>query len=212
MARNAAIARSRDVAGRVQKQFFGRQRFEHLSKNLGHKLQSSSETASMRQKHAPISLSHAKQDADDENQENNPIAVLATPIRGLDKTSSSTTTSSGGHSSSRVLQALDTSDRESGFSIQIPPHDIELYALVALNIRAALDRILEIPDLAGISRVERARARRLKRTRESSSPTPQPRKVRQVRPIARNVNKYSVDYRRQLWLTDLRPFTLMNAT
>ncbi|KAJ7163921.1 hypothetical protein C8R43DRAFT_1168728 [Mycena crocata] len=126
--RSAAKARSKDTTGRVHKNFFGRQRLDILSKSLSGRA-TSAECASghgPRVSASDIGLSHAKHAI-------SPV-VEVYPSRSPPSRrtrSKSHKRSSSGSRSSRVLEALDTGE--------------------PLAMRAAMDKILSIPDLAGLS-------------------------------------------------------------
>ncbi|KAK0213921.1 hypothetical protein IW262DRAFT_283266 [Armillaria fumosa] len=132
--KNAAKVRSRDAAGRQQKRFFGRQRLNLLSKR-----RSINSPTSRNQPRPSISLAHAKQ---------NPALSLSP--RGYIPSPSKSWKSkrdgpSSASSSSKVLEALDTSE--------------------PISLRAAMNQILSLPDLAGLSTYKKR-----KRTLDASSP------------------------------------------
>ncbi|KAJ7690143.1 hypothetical protein B0H17DRAFT_1201930 [Mycena rosella] len=127
--RNAARARSKDATGRVHKNFFGRQRLDILSKGLSGRAPSggSSSGCGPRVSASDIGLSHARHLAPDQNTVPVP-QFLPPPER---KRTSHTRSSSGSIGTSRVLEALDTTEPTA--------------------MRAAINKILSIPDLAGLS-------------------------------------------------------------
>ncbi|KAJ7760721.1 hypothetical protein DFH07DRAFT_771797 [Mycena maculata] len=155
--RNAARTRSKDTTGRVHKTHFGRQRLEILSKGLGGRGTSGGTPSGYgpRITASDIALSHAKH-LEEEEEANIILATVPTPHRKLPATSHKR--SSSGSRSSRVLETLDTTE--------------------PLAMRAALDKILSLPDLAGLY------TRRIslpKRSRAPESDLPYPQRKRQGR-------------------------------
>ncbi|PBL03968.1 hypothetical protein ARMGADRAFT_1070472 [Armillaria gallica] len=144
--RNAAKVRSRDAAGRQQKRFFGRQRLNLLSKR-----RSVNSPTPRNQPQPTISLAHAK-------QKQNSTLLLAP--RGYIPSPSKPGKSkrdgpSSASSSSKVLEALDTSE--------------------PMFLRAAMNQILSLPDLAGLSTYK-------KRKRTSDVSSPGARRSKRVKP------------------------------
>ncbi|GAW09717.1 protein [Lentinula edodes] len=164
--RNAAKARVRDSASRAQKRYFGAQRL-NLAANRGSGMTEKSgvnpildlvQTNGFTKSIPDIKLAHARQNSS--NTANQIVGYIPDPIRVSPCTPKSQLRLSkismdSNHSSStrimpsRVLQALDT---------------CEPFAL-----RAAMDQVLSLSDLAGLSRRP---GRNLKRQHSSSSPCP----------------------------------------
>jgi hypothetical protein len=159
--RNAAKARSKDTTGRAQKDFFGRQRLNILSKGLIANSRGLDVPAGKRQSEGSmfdIGLAHAKcNPLTPEVHQHSfiPSPVYVSPCAPKFKSksfthyASSSSTGSNRSSSSKVLDALDMSERESCSPFLIlstKPF------LVAIFLRAAMDRILTLPDLAGLSK------------------------------------------------------------
>ncbi|KAK0235597.1 hypothetical protein EDD85DRAFT_837443 [Armillaria nabsnona] len=133
--KNAAKVRSRDAAGRQQKRFFGRQRLNLLSKR-----RSVNSPTPRNQAQPSISLAHAKQ-KQNSTLLLSPRGYIPSPSKpGKSKRDGPSSASS----SSKVLEALDTSE--------------------PMFLRAAMNQILSLPDLAGLSPYKR------KRTSDASSP------------------------------------------
>ncbi|KAJ6488114.1 hypothetical protein C8R47DRAFT_1320511 [Mycena vitilis] len=158
--RNAARARSKDTTGRVHKNYFGRQRLDILSKGLRGRAPSGGNTSG----HGPrisasnIALSHAKHNAlgvkDQPTQ--SPDDVSSPPPSRSRPSKSGTQNryrlrSSSGSRSSKVLEALDTTE--------------------PTTMRAAMNKILSIPDLAGLSARPSVRADSPPRTASGSKRT-----------------------------------------
>ncbi|SJK99780.1 uncharacterized protein ARMOST_03091 [Armillaria ostoyae] len=131
--KNAAKVRSRDAAGRQQKRFFGRQRLNLLSKRC-----SINSPTSRNQPQPSISLAHAKQNS---TLSLSPRGYIPSPSKPRKSKRDGPSSAS---SSSKVLEALDTSE--------------------PMFLRAAMNQILSLPDLAGLSTYKR------KRTSDASSP------------------------------------------
>ncbi|KAJ4495165.1 hypothetical protein C8J55DRAFT_554810 [Lentinula edodes] len=164
--RNAAKARVRDSASRAQKKYFGAQRL-NLAANRGSGMTEKSgvnpildlvQTNGFTKSIPDIKLAHARQNSS--NTANQIVGYIPDPIRVSPCTPKSQLRLSkismdSNHSRStrikpsRVLQALDT---------------CEPFAL-----RAAMDEVLSLSDLAGLSRRP---GRNLKRQHSSSSPCP----------------------------------------
>ncbi|KAK0204536.1 hypothetical protein DFS33DRAFT_1320997 [Desarmillaria ectypa] len=135
--KNAAKVRSRNAAGRQQKRFFGLQRLNLLSKGLPlWSRRSIDSPMSKNQLQTTISLAHAKQSS---------TLIPQSYIPGPSKTQKFKPDGpSSASSSSTVLEALDTSE--------------------PMFLRAAMNQILSLPDLAGLSTYKKRR-----RTSETSS-------------------------------------------
>ncbi|KAJ3867018.1 hypothetical protein EV359DRAFT_78979 [Lentinula novae-zelandiae] len=164
--RNAAKARVRDSASRAQKRYFGAQRL-NLAANRGSGMTEKSgvnlildlaQTNGSTKSIPDIKLAHARQNSS--NTTSQIVGYIPDPIRispctpksqlRLSKISmDSNHTSSARIKPSRILQALDT---------------CEPFAL-----RAAMDEVLSLSDLAGLSRRP---GRNLKRHHSSCSPCP----------------------------------------
>ncbi|KAJ7220182.1 hypothetical protein GGX14DRAFT_389551 [Mycena pura] len=137
---NAARARSKDTVARAQKHFFTRQRFDVFSKGLSGRSQPGGRASA----HGPrataldIGLSHARPQPgtrpDVQNNAPHPFDA-DTPQRMRPECSRershTRSSSASGSRSSKVLEALDTTE--------------------PLAMRAAMKKILSIPDLAGLS-------------------------------------------------------------
>ncbi|KAK0449879.1 hypothetical protein EV421DRAFT_1777424 [Armillaria borealis] len=132
--KNAAKVRSRDAAGRQQKRFFGRQRLNLLSKR-----RSINSPTSRNQPQPSISLAHVKQNS---TLSLSPRGYIPSPSKPRKSKRDGPSSAS---SSSKVLEALDTSE--------------------PMFLRAAMNQILELPDLAGLSTYKKR-----KRTSDVSSP------------------------------------------
>ncbi|KAJ7075143.1 hypothetical protein B0H15DRAFT_956713 [Mycena belliarum] len=136
--RNAARARSKDATGRRQKTFFSRQRLDILSKGLAGRAPSggSSSGYGPRVTASDIALSHARHPAthppvaEDQNTIPTAVGEPATSIPKIPRNAHKRS-SSGSMRSSKVLEALDTTE--------------------PIAMRAAISKILSIPDLAGLS-------------------------------------------------------------
>ncbi|KAK0495205.1 hypothetical protein EDD18DRAFT_1354417 [Armillaria luteobubalina] len=118
--KNAAKIRSRDAAGRQQKRFFGRQRLNLLSKR-----RSINSPTPKNQPQPSISLAHAKQNS---TLSLSPRGYIPSPSKPWKSKRDGPSSAS---SSSKVLEALDTSE--------------------PISLRAAMNQILSLPDLAGLS-------------------------------------------------------------
>ncbi|KAK0193523.1 hypothetical protein F5146DRAFT_1031082 [Armillaria mellea] len=140
--KNAAKVRSRDAAGRQQKRFFGRQRLNLLSKR-----RSINSPTSKNQQQTSISLAHAKQNL---TLSLSPRGYIPSPSKPWKSKRDGPSSAS---SSSKVLEALDTSE--------------------PMFLRAAMNQILSLPDLAGLSTYKKR-----KRTSAVSSPGERGSKVR----------------------------------
>ncbi|KAG7444869.1 uncharacterized protein BT62DRAFT_921111 [Guyanagaster necrorhizus] len=134
---NAAKVRSRDEAGRQQKRFFGRQRLNLLSKGLPQQSRRSITSRISRNQPQPtISLAHSKQ-----NSTLSPQGYIPSPSKPPKFKRDGPSFAS---SSSKVPEALDTSE--------------------PIFLRAAMNQILSLPDLAGLSTYKKR-----KRTSDTSS-------------------------------------------
>ncbi|KAJ7911457.1 hypothetical protein B0H13DRAFT_2271983 [Mycena leptocephala] len=136
--RSAARARSKDTTSRAHKNFFSRQRLEILSNGLSGRAPSrgSSSGHGPRISASDIGLSHARHLAprleDERIPVHTPVDVSSPSRRPHSKPRNrSHMRSSSGSRSSKVLEALDTTE--------------------PLAMRAAMNKILSIPDLAGLS-------------------------------------------------------------
>lgn len=159
--RNAAKVRSRDAAGRQQKRFFGRQRLNLLSKR-----RSINSPTPRNQPQPSISLAHAKQKQN---------STLLLPPRGYIPSPSKPGKSkrdgpSSASSNSKVLEALDTSERT---VLELACTACDSIVCPAMFLRAAMNQILSLPDLAGLSAYKKR-----KRTSDASSPGARRSKVR----------------------------------
>ncbi|KAJ3829904.1 hypothetical protein F5880DRAFT_142684 [Lentinula raphanica] len=164
--RNAAKARVRDSAGRAQKRYFGAQRL-NLAANYGNDRRNNENgpksyldivaTNGPTKSITDIKFAHARQHTS--NPDPQTMGYIPAPIRispctpnsrmKLSKLSEDTSSSSSRRTkSSKVLQALDTSE--------------------PIALRAAMDKILSLPDLAGVSKL----IKRKRRQSSSSSPCP----------------------------------------
>ncbi|KAJ7746342.1 hypothetical protein B0H16DRAFT_1557108 [Mycena metata] len=162
--RNAARARSKDTTGRAHKNFFSRQRLDILSKGLSGGAPSGGSTSGLgpRITASDIDLSHAKHLApgssfDREDLVSRRVDTESTPSRPthLTEETRSRIRSSSGSRSSRILEALDITE--------------------PLAMRAAMNKILSFPDLAGLSpgpRSPPSMKRQPKRQKTRVSPSP----------------------------------------
>ncbi|KAJ7746335.1 hypothetical protein B0H16DRAFT_1557082 [Mycena metata] len=157
--RNAARARSKDATGRAHKNFFSRQRLDILSKGLSGGAPSGGSTSGLgpRITASDIDLSHAKHLApgssfDREDLVSRRVDTESTPSRPthLTEETRSRMRSSSDSRSSKILEALDTTE--------------------PLAMRAAMNRILSFPDLAGLSARPRSPPR-MKRSCPEPSPS-----------------------------------------
>ncbi|KIK62430.1 hypothetical protein GYMLUDRAFT_84372 [Collybiopsis luxurians FD-317 M1] len=149
--RNKAVARVKDSVGRAQKQHFCAQKLK--LKLAGRRVEE--ERSAPKYSISDIQLAHARQNSTNANDQS-VVGYIPAPIRvspctpesrlRLSKFSESASSSATGRSS-KVLQALDT--------------------LEPLSLRAAMDQVLSIPNLAGLSKRPRPSMRR---QRSSSSP------------------------------------------
>ncbi|KAJ7454670.1 hypothetical protein FB451DRAFT_1278904, partial [Mycena latifolia] len=157
--RNAARARSKDTS-RVHKTFFSRQRLDILSKGLSGRAPSGGISTGYgpRVTASDIALSHARHPATYPEDQN----IIPGPR-----------SSSGSIRSSRVLEALDTTE--------------------PIAMRAAMSRILSIPDLAGLSTRQNVHTppRRSKRTRRHDSDSCHPQEGERKRQKSQNAQSYS---------------------
>ncbi|THU95638.1 hypothetical protein K435DRAFT_966291 [Dendrothele bispora CBS 962.96] len=141
--KNTAKARTKDTSGRTQKRFFGQQRLNlvnsrNATKRPGH-------TLSSRPTSFPdISLSHARHNTKPSFAEGGfvPDAIHVKPCTPtsrskLSKLSENVKSSAVIPTKSKVLQFLDSSE--------------------PLSCRAAMDRVLALPDLAGLSKIDSRR-------------------------------------------------------
>ncbi|RDB26271.1 hypothetical protein Hypma_006357 [Hypsizygus marmoreus] len=185
--RNAAKARSRDATGRIQKGFFGRRRFDMLSKGLASKGPVEDEAPSHLGKGAGdlgLSLAHARNHTDFTTPVQSRSVVLppkrfppATPKSKWSGNSASTS-SGKGHRSSRVLDVLDTFE--------------------PIFRRATLNRILALPDLAGLSgRKKRCRSQEYHEEVEEDDPfvveTPKRQKIPRREPSRKISHMHTPD-------------------
>ncbi|KAJ7352358.1 hypothetical protein DFH08DRAFT_990951 [Mycena albidolilacea] len=139
--RNAARARSKDTTGRAQRNHFTRQRRDILSKGLGGRAKNdtTSNPYGPKVSASDIELSHAKHLAP-RFEDPSPVDVSSRSRSPPSKPRNRYhTRSSSGSRSSKILEALDTTE--------------------PLAMRAAMDKVLSIPDLAGLSTQESPRAR-----------------------------------------------------
>ncbi|CCM04997.1 uncharacterized protein FIBRA_07195 [Fibroporia radiculosa] len=124
--RNAARARVKDTAGRAQKSYFGKQRLGMLAKclNKSHSQTLSGTRARDRSGLSDISLAHAQQHS---------TRMQAPPeAEPLSDSSGSARNCSGKTRRSKILSFLDTSE--------------------PIFIRAEMERIRKLPNLAGLTR------------------------------------------------------------
>ncbi|KAK7032792.1 hypothetical protein R3P38DRAFT_771414 [Favolaschia claudopus] len=129
--RNAARARNKDSTGRTQKNHFSRQRLEILSKGLSGRAGSRNSSGHGPRAHASdIELSHARHHVSWLDGSNGPTTRPRSPQRKTRNRNTSHQSSSGSRTS-KVLEKLDTTE--------------------PLSMQAARDKILAIPDLAGLS-------------------------------------------------------------
>ncbi|KAF8896553.1 hypothetical protein BD779DRAFT_593990 [Infundibulicybe gibba] len=146
--RNAAKTRSKDLARRTQKGFFNRQRMDILSKGLtGAKMKtrvSNSTIGLPERRTSSIELAHAKNKIHPAPQDD-----LGSIISRSDPPTSPESRRRP-RSPSKVLEALDTSD--------------------SMCRRAAFDRILDLPDLAGLSGRQRRPEARIYPSSQSKQP------------------------------------------
>ncbi|KAJ7045489.1 hypothetical protein C8F04DRAFT_436190 [Mycena alexandri] len=153
--RNAARTRCKDTTGRAHKNFFSRQRLDILSKGLSGRAPSGSTSGlGPRITASDIGLSHAKHLAPNLDREDavSRRVDTSTPSRSthLTEETRSHMRSSSGSRSSKILEALDTTE--------------------PLAMRAAMNKILSIPDLAGLSARPRSPPR-MKRFCPETSPS-----------------------------------------
>jgi hypothetical protein len=152
--RNAAKARVKDTTGRLEKSFFGQRRLCAASQAMGRNNIPSEESLGG----ANISLGHAKRKI----PPNDVItgSFIPSPIdlspstphsRRRTKKRLESHSSSSNVGRSKVLDALDVSERQSTFESGYMRFLIQLCS-TAMFIRQVLDRILTMPDLAGISK------------------------------------------------------------
>ncbi|KZP31783.1 hypothetical protein FIBSPDRAFT_580167 [Athelia psychrophila] len=140
--RNAAMARSRDATGRVQKGYFGRQRMEALTRGLQAE-QNDSPNGGLHLRSCSIDLAHAQHDAPlDDTSYPSPTTPQSNPIENRLPSSSGSKTHGSSSSrssirSSKVLLAMDTTE--------------------PIFMRAERNRLLAIPDFAGLSKREHIR-------------------------------------------------------
>ncbi|KAJ7236264.1 hypothetical protein B0H12DRAFT_1140511 [Mycena haematopus] len=136
VSRNAARARSKDTTGRAHKNYFGRQRLDILSKGLSGRTHSGEGLSG----HGPrisasnIELSHARRQLEASRiEEPSPVDRASSRAESPHSRSRNRShmRSSSGSRSSKILEALDTTE--------------------PLARRAAMDKILSLPDLAGLS-------------------------------------------------------------
>jgi hypothetical protein len=114
--RSAARARSKDSTGRVHKAYFGRQRLEILSKALCGPAPSgagSSNANCARVSASDIAFSHARHPALEE------LHPDPTPAAPKLRNKSHNRSSSGSSRSSRVLEALDTTERRASVFFEL---------------------------------------------------------------------------------------------
>ena len=120
IARNAALARSKDATGRIQKGYFGRQRMDALTRGLQTNQSSVRKDRAQLRSHS-IDFAHAQRDLPQDSDTSPSQSILITP---QSKSNESHLLSSGSKScrssdsrnsikSSRVLLALDTTERKS---------------------------------------------------------------------------------------------------
>jgi hypothetical protein len=120
--RNAAKARARDSTGRIQKVFLGRRRLDLLSKGIANnQREPSSYTGGEADSDRPdIDLAHARQQTDRSHSNHGVTSFIPSPTRlsfCTPKSKKSVSTlmqqyNSGDTQRSKVIDALDTSDRE----------------------------------------------------------------------------------------------------
>jgi hypothetical protein len=109
--RNAAKARTRDVPGRLQKGFFGRQRISALISDLKRSSTPENTRSKLRQ---DIELAHARRNICKEALLNEDAVVESRDANNIEQRSSSSSGSSSTDSTkhSRTLDALDASERK----------------------------------------------------------------------------------------------------
>lgn len=116
--RNAAKARAKDSAGRIQKVFFGRRRLDLLSKGISRESSYNQFYADGKGRNlTSLDLAHSKQTTGHDVSSFIPIPTRFPPSTPRTRKSGSRIRqqcSSGSNSSqrSKVIDALDTSDRE----------------------------------------------------------------------------------------------------
>ena len=193
--RNAAKARIKDTIGRLEKTFFGQRRLCAPSKGLlaPKPMQISSISLEGSLERADISLEHAKRRIPPKNDVITSSFVSrpehinpSTPYsRRQTKRRVEAQPSSSNVSRSKVLDALDVSERQLTFGSRYMRLLIQLHP-TAIFLRGVLDRILTIPDLAGISKNRTKPTGRQRQASDESSPLQ--RTKRKVKPNFSAVN------------------------
>ncbi|KAF9256354.1 hypothetical protein L218DRAFT_220400 [Marasmius fiardii PR-910] len=157
--RNAAKSRAKNKTNRAQKRFFGQQRL-----NLASKRSTEEENTSLSPRTRSISdiaFAHAqkriKVAAETDNSIHAATPTLKDRLKRINKPTVADPESPT--KASKVLEAIDTSE--------------------PISVRAAMDRILTLPDLAGLSR-SKCHPVRPKRRRSPSNSIPTPQKYAKV--------------------------------
>ncbi|KAK1229090.1 hypothetical protein PQX77_007852 [Marasmius sp. AFHP31] len=167
--RNAAKSRAKDKTTRTQKRFFGQRRLNLATQRLTErKGPESMKPLSSTRSIPDISLSHARKHQDPLEDDiaacippPNHIVPCSPTSEGRLKDLNKENSSSSSGKTSKVLEAIDTTEPAS--------------------MRAAMDRILALPDLAGISnqpqRVKSSKQSKRRLSPALTSPMPKRRKV-----------------------------------
>ncbi|KAI0768090.1 hypothetical protein BD413DRAFT_566680 [Trametes elegans] len=132
--RNAARARIKDATGKVQRDHFGKKRFEILRTGLSKGNVSAGQVRQSREGLPEISFAHARRDrGGEEHQESPSLSTWVSPITSISRRSLFSSASSR----SMVLRALDAED--------------------PVSERTRVVEILSNPDLLGLTSVDRRR-------------------------------------------------------
>lgn len=155
LSRSAARARSKDTTGRAHKSFFGRQRLEILSNGLSGVSRRTSRGHGPQASAADIGLAHAPRHAEpEEHVSYTTLTNVSVPPRtphAESRRSAAGSCSETRGRRSKVIEALDENDRRCLGSCSVGFRINTVSFSSALSRRLALDRILSIPDLAGLS-------------------------------------------------------------
>ncbi|EMD34103.1 hypothetical protein CERSUDRAFT_125802 [Gelatoporia subvermispora B] len=146
--RNAVRARAKDAVGKIQKNHFGKQRLDILSKGLRkvHAQTPLAGRASIGKSPPEISLAHARHlpraSPSQIQQQGKHVSAIPHHMGRLDRLSPPNSGASKASRKSKILSVLDTTE----LRVAEKPH------MKALCLRIEMTRIAKIPDLLGLPR------------------------------------------------------------
>ena len=176
MYRNAARARVKDATGKAQRAHFGKKRFEVLQTGLSKSRAVKSNSAKEMASRLPeISLAHAKRHLEGPAAEFAMGTEWQSPRMSPTMSGKRCRSPSAASHRSRILHTLDAESRAYFTHTSAQRACTEYLVIVAAAQRTQVEKILQIPDLLGLS------ATRKHRERMSSSPLPRTPKHRRTR-------------------------------